>query len=134
MADRGGRGRGAPRGAHPRGAPARGRGAPRGTGRSAPSDRPKKEAILDLSKYLDQRVRVKFAGGREVQGVLKGYDQLMNLVMDQVEETLRDENGEITPASQKRELGLAVLRGTALTVINPADGFESIANPFASAE
>ncbi|EPQ30802.1 uncharacterized protein PFL1_01703 [Pseudozyma flocculosa PF-1] len=97
--------------------------------------RPKKEAILDLSKYVDKRIRVKFTGGREVQGILKGYDQLMNLVMDEVEETLRDpETGEITAASKTRALGLAVLRGTALTVINPADGFESIENPFASAE
>lgn len=61
-----------------------------------------------------------------VIGTLKGYDQLMNLVMDEVEELLRDSNtGEWT--DETRALGLAVLRGTALTVINPADGFEQIA-------
>ena len=32
----------------------------------------KKESILDLSKYLDKEIRVKFQGGREAQGVLKG--------------------------------------------------------------
>lgn len=60
-----------------------------------------------------------------VIGTLKGYDQLMNLVMDEVQEYLRDpESGELT--DKTRPLGLAVLRGTALTVINPADGFEQI--------
>lgn len=103
-----------------------GRGGARGgssSGHNA-SERPKKEAILDLTKYIDQKIRVKFAGGREVFGTLKGFDQLMNLVMDQVVESLRDEDGNVT--DKTRELGLVVLRGTALTVINPADGFESI--------
>lgn len=48
----------------------------------------------------------------------------MNLVMDEVKESLRDDEGNVT--DKQRDLGLVVLRGTALTVINPADGFESI--------
>uniref|UniRef100_A0A8H7XVS2 Uncharacterized protein n=1 Tax=Psilocybe cubensis TaxID=181762 RepID=A0A8H7XVS2_PSICU len=57
----------------------RGRGAARG-GRGGPikrtmggpssavaqaADKPRREAILDLSKYVDERIRVKFTGGRE---------------------------------------------------------------------
>ena len=34
-------------------------------------------------------MRVKFNGGREVEGVLKGWDQLMNLVLDEGKEVLR---------------------------------------------
>ncbi|KAI9069947.1 hypothetical protein FKP32DRAFT_27994, partial [Trametes sanguinea] len=46
--------------------------------RSQPTmDKPKREAILDLAKYVNERIRVKFTGGREVTGVLKGYDQLL---------------------------------------------------------
>lgn len=70
-------------------------------------DKPKREAILDLGKYADERIRVKFTGGREgglfikpmiffemliareVTGILKGYDQLLNLVLDEVEENLQ---------------------------------------------
>lgn len=37
-------------------------------------------------------------------------------------------NGDLT--EKTRPLGLAVVRGTALTVINPADGFGQISNPF----
>lgn len=118
---RGGRGRGGPRGGG-------------GGGASSQTERPKKENILDLNKYIDKQVCVKFNGGREsesfvfssppffplvwagrarvseravaalkgppkniqltqttiaVVGTLKGYDQLMNLVLDDVKETMR---------------------------------------------
>ncbi|GAM90827.1 hypothetical protein ANO11243_088720 [Dothideomycetidae sp. 11243] len=90
------------------------------------SERPKKENILDLSKYMDKEINVKFNGGREVVGVLKGYDQLMNLVLDGVKEVTRDEEGNMS----HRQLGLLVARGTMLVVISPVDGSEEIANPF----
>ncbi|KUI57054.1 U6 snRNA-associated Sm-like protein LSm7 [Cytospora mali] len=92
--------------------------------------RPKKENILDLSKYSDKRITVKFNGGREVTGVLKGYDPLMNLVLDEVKETMRDDEGKETT----RDLGLTVARGTMIVLISPIDGSEEIANPFALAE
>ncbi|RYO78036.1 hypothetical protein DL766_009492 [Monosporascus sp. MC13-8B] len=72
-------------------------------------ERPKKENILDLSKYMDKRITVKFNGGREVTGTLKGYDALMNLVLDEVQEVMRDDE----------------------VVISPVDGSEEIENPFA---
>ncbi|KAK9350644.1 hypothetical protein V1505DRAFT_400950 [Lipomyces doorenjongii] len=99
-------------------------------------DRPKKEAILDLAKYQDREIRVKFAGGREVTGILKGYDQLMNLVLDDVVEHLRgeiEEDGQ-PPEDQTRPLGLVVVRGPLLLLISPADGSEEIANPFVQNE
>lgn len=58
-------------------------------GRDQKFDAPKRGAILDLSQYLDKAVRVKFIGGREVIGTLNGFDQLMNLVLSDVHETLR---------------------------------------------
>ena len=60
-----------------------------------------------MTKYIDKQINVKFNGGREstlfplhwqfpsflierkVVGTLKGYDQLMNLVLDDVKETMR---------------------------------------------
>ena len=50
------------------------------------NDKPKREAILDLSKYVNEPIRIKLMGGRQVEGTLKGYDQLLNLVLDNVEE------------------------------------------------
>lgn len=109
---RGGRGRG---GGHDRsggrGGHAKSGGA---SGGAQQQEKPKKENILDLSKYMDKEVRVKFNGGREgrstpvisvlyffffftfldpltstVVGTLKGFDQLMNLVLDDVKESMR---------------------------------------------
>ncbi|KAL3468149.1 hypothetical protein BJX64DRAFT_246944 [Aspergillus heterothallicus] len=93
-------------------------------------EKPKKENILDLSKYMDKEVKVKFNGGREVSGILKGYDQLMNLVLDDVKESMRDDEGN----ENTRSLGLIVARGTLIVLISPADGSEQIANPFVQAE
>ncbi|KAK4188947.1 LSM domain-protein [Podospora australis] len=101
-----------------------------GEGGSEETERPKKENILDLKKYMDKRVMVKFNGGREVTGALKGYDALMNLVLDEVEEAVVDEEGNETT----RSLGLVVVRGTLLVVISPVDGSEVIANPFLAVE
>lgn len=82
-------------------------------------------------------------------GTLKGYDQLMNLVLDNVKEMTRgsfdvftlhtkgtytdgviDEEGN----TSSRSLGLLVVRGTLLVLISPLDGSEEIANPFVQAD
>eukprot|EP00128_Syssomonas_multiformis_P008564 Colp12_sorted_trinity150504_noHs@3644 len=90
----------------------------------------KKESILDLSKFLEKGVRVKFNGGREVEGILKGYDPLVNLVIDDTVEYLRDPDDPFKLSDDKRELGLVVARGTQVVWICPTDGMEQIANPF----
>ena len=59
-------------------------------------------------------------------GTLKGHDALMNLVLDEVEETLRDDEGNETT----RSLGLVVARGTLLVLVSPCDGSKVIPNPF----
>ncbi|KAG6020947.1 hypothetical protein E4U41_002676 [Claviceps citrina] len=79
---------------------------------------------------MDKDITVKFNGGRQVTGTLKGYDALMNLVLDEVQETVRDDQGN----ESTRPLGLVVARGTLLVVITPVDGSEQIANPFAAPE
>ncbi len=53
------------------------------------SSKAEKDSVIDFAKYSDQRVRVRFQGGREVDGVLKGYDKLDNLVLDDSVEYLR---------------------------------------------
>ncbi|PWY64036.1 U6 snRNA-associated Sm-like protein LSm7 [Aspergillus heteromorphus CBS 117.55] len=101
-----------------------------GGGAQQQQEKPKKENILDLTKYMDKEVRVKFNGGREVTGLLKGYDQLMNLVLDDVKEGMRDDEGN----ENTRSLGLIVARGTLIVLISPADGSEEIPNPFVQPE
>jgi small nuclear ribonucleoprotein (snRNP)-like protein len=43
---------------------------------------PRKESIMELAKMMDSSVRVKVLGGREFVGMLRGYDDLVNLVLD----------------------------------------------------
>jgi U6 snRNA-associated Sm-like protein LSm7 len=50
---------------------------------------PKKESILELTKMMDSKVRVKCLGGRELEGILRGFDDLVNLVLDDCEEYIR---------------------------------------------
>lgn len=93
-----------------------------------------KESALDLAKFVDKGVRVKLAGGREVQGILKGYDQLLNVVLDEAIEYLRDPEDPQTVTDQTRTLGLIVCRGTAVMLVAPSAGMEEIANPFLAKE
>jgi len=129
MSDRGQHrgGRGGGRGEH-RGGRGGGRGGAHTSGDRP--EKPKKENILDLGKYMDKKITVKFTGGREVVGTLKGYDALMNLVLDDVEEVMRDDENNTTT----RSLGLVVARGTLLVLVSPVDGSEEIANPFVQAD
>lgn len=119
---------------------------------SSKEERPRKENILDLTRYMDKEIMVKFSGGREVTGILKGFDQLMNLVLDGVKEIVRgvctlfastgdfqvkimaDCKSDDEGNTSTRPLGLLVARGTLLVLISPTDGSEEIANPFVQAE
>jgi U6 snRNA-associated Sm-like protein LSm7 len=94
----------------------------------------RKDPILDLAKYIDQEVRVKFHGGREVTGVLKGYDQLVNLVLDDCIEFLRDPSDEYRLTDDTRKVGLVVCRGTSVMLVSPVDGTAEIPNPFLQQE
>ncbi|CAK9865660.1 unnamed protein product [Sphagnum compactum] len=94
----------------------------------------RKETVLDLSKFVDKGVSVKLTGGREVTGTLKGYDQLLNLVLDEAVENLRDQDDPLKTTDQTRPLGLIVCRGTAVMLVAPTDGTEEIPNPFLQPE
>ena len=90
-------------------------------------------------------VACKGAHSYKVTGNLKGYDQQLNLVLDDAQEALRgeknccsetlltlnaDTDDPLRVTESTRSLGLVVLRGTAVMVIAPSDGSEEVANPF----
>ena len=63
-----------------------------------------------------------------VNGILRGFDQLLNVVLDDTIETVRRlDEPEVT-----RQLGLIVARGPNIVSIAPEDGIEEIDNPFVS--
>ena len=85
-------------------------------------EKPSKGPILDLETYKDKGISVVFTGGREIEGVLTGFDSLMNLVLDNVTEKL-DNN-------KTRPLGTLVARGPLIQSISPVEGAAVIDNPF----
>jgi len=94
--------------------------------------RPHSKSVIELERFLNTEVRVKFAGGREVKGRLKGHDAVANLVLDDTQEYLRDPDDPYKLLDETRSLGLVVARGTSVMLICPVEGTEEIANPFAA--
>ena len=50
------------------------------------SYQPKKETIFDFEPYLNKQITIYFNGGRQIMGIVKSYDILSNLVLDNVKE------------------------------------------------
>ncbi|EGF81154.1 hypothetical protein BATDEDRAFT_7306, partial [Batrachochytrium dendrobatidis JAM81] len=103
-------------------------------GHGRPTEKPKKENILDLTKYSNKKIIVQFQGGRQVAGILKGYDPLSNLVLDDAEEFIRDSSDPSVLTGETRKIGLVVTRAPPMVLISPFDGTEETEDPFSAAE
>eukprot|EP00441_Pelagodinium_beii_P037236 CAMPEP_0197647902 /NCGR_PEP_ID=MMETSP1338-20131121/26839_1 /TAXON_ID=43686 ORGANISM="Pelagodinium beii, Strain RCC1491" /NCGR_SAMPLE_ID=MMETSP1338 /ASSEMBLY_ACC=CAM_ASM_000754 /LENGTH=104 /DNA_ID=CAMNT_0043221795 /DNA_START=54 /DNA_END=363 /DNA_ORIENTATION=- len=57
----------------------------------------------DLRKFMEKRLDLKLTANRHVVGVLRGYDQFMNIVLDNTV--------EIVSPTEKNEIGMVVIRG-----------------------
>ncbi|XP_060186656.1 probable small nuclear ribonucleoprotein G [Lycium barbarum] len=71
----------------------------------------------DLKKYLKKRLNVKLNANCLVVGTLRGFDQFMNLVIDNTVEV----NG-----NEKNEIGMVVIRGNSVMTI---EALEPVARP-----
>lgn len=60
---------------------------------------------LHVIRYMDKKLRLKLNGNRGVVGVLRGFDQFLNLVLD---EAVND------TTSDKEPLGMVVVRGNSV--------------------
>ncbi len=67
----------------------------------------------DLRKFMDLRVDLRLNANRHVAGVLKGYDQFLNIVLDNAIEIKEGKNGA---EAEKRELGTIVIRGNSVVM------------------
>jgi len=82
------------------------------------AERDRRKTRLDLSKYIDKRVIIKLNGNRQVAGVLRGYDDFMNITLDDL--TIIKDN---KPASEN--LGSSVIRGQAILMMESLDRVEA---------
>ncbi|GMH32859.1 hypothetical protein BSKO_00693 [Bryopsis sp. KO-2023] len=80
---------------------------------------------LDLIRLsLEERVYVKLKGERELRGKLHAYDQHLNIILGEVEETITtleidDETYEEIVKTQKRVIPYLFVRGDAVILISP---------------
>lgn len=65
-----------------------------------------------LSESLGGKVLVRLRNGKILRGILQGYDQHMNLILEQAEE-LNDEN------TSSKQLGTIVVRGDNIIMVSP---------------
>ena len=94
------------------------------------TSRPVRPSVIDLDRLIGQTVRVKFTGGREMTGTLRGHDPVPNLLLEDTIEWVRNATDPYVLTGESRRLGSAVLRGTSIVAILPEVGFEGIENPF----
>jgi len=82
------------------------------------------EEPLDLIRLsLDERILVKCRAGRELRGKLHAYDQHLNMVLGEVEETvtsveIQEETSEEIVKTNKRNLELLFVRGDTVILVS----------------
>ncbi len=64
-----------------------------------------------LEQNLGKMVIVRLKGGRSLRGKLKGFDQHLNLVIEETEDTTSVEN--------VKRLGLIIVRGDNVVLVSP---------------
>ena len=68
-------------------------------------------AVQVLDESINTNVLIKLKGGKTITGTLQGFDQHMNLLLDQSE--------EIPSEGDSKSLGSIVVRGDNVVMISP---------------
>jgi small nuclear ribonucleoprotein len=68
-------------------------------------------AVRVLDESVGKVVLIKLKGGKVLRGVLRGFDQHMNLLLEETEEVRED--------GENQALGTIVVRGDNVIIISP---------------
>lgn len=60
----------------------------------------------ELRKFMDKKLSIALNGNRHVTGILRGFDQFMNLVLDNT-----------VDEKMKTDIGMVVVRGNSIITI-----------------
>uniref|UniRef100_A0A4X2L6E0 Small nuclear ribonucleoprotein G n=1 Tax=Vombatus ursinus TaxID=29139 RepID=A0A4X2L6E0_VOMUR len=63
----------------------------------------------ELKKFMDKKLSLKLNRGRHIQGILRGFDSFMNLVID--------ERVEMAPGRQQNNTGMVVIRENSIIML-----------------
>jgi small nuclear ribonucleoprotein len=72
---------------------------------------PDNMAAQMLEESIGKTVLIRLRGGKSVRGILQGFDQHLNLVLEKAE--------DVTDADEIQELGLIIVRGDNVVMISP---------------
>lgn len=64
-----------------------------------------------LEESIGKTVLIRLRGGKSLRGKLEGFDQHLNLVLDEAE--------DLTHADDVKKLGLIIVRGDNVVMISP---------------
>jgi len=67
-----------------------------------------------LTRALGTVVLVKLKGGRDIRGILRSFDQHLNIVLEEAEELKEGED--------PKKLGTIIVRGDNIIIISPSPG------------
>eukprot|EP00591_Stephanopyxis_turris_P005131 CAMPEP_0195517570 /NCGR_PEP_ID=MMETSP0794_2-20130614/11018_1 /TAXON_ID=515487 /ORGANISM="Stephanopyxis turris, Strain CCMP 815" /LENGTH=116 /DNA_ID=CAMNT_0040646391 /DNA_START=80 /DNA_END=428 /DNA_ORIENTATION=+ len=67
----------------------------------------------NLQLYMDKRLAIRLNASRNVVGVLRGFDQFMNIVLDEAVELL--------VGKEKHDIGMVVIRGNSIVQMECLD-------------
>ncbi|KAK8847687.1 hypothetical protein IAR55_005546 [Kwoniella newhampshirensis] len=70
----------------------------------------------ELKKFMDRRCFLHLQGGRQLSGVLRGFDMFLNLVVDQAFEELG--------GGQRKPAGMVVIRGNSVSSMELLDSMK----------
>ena len=76
----------------------------------------------DLKKYMEKRVSLKLNGNRMVIGVLRGYDQFMNIVLEEGTEVVQPPPGTKGGEILTSKIGTVMVRGNSILQLECAEG------------
>lgn len=70
-----------------------------------------------VRKNIDERIIVKMKGARQLTGKLHAFDQHLNLVLGDVEETTIQVEGESEHKEKKRNIKMLFVRGDGIILL-----------------
>eukprot|EP00472_Partenskyella_glossopodia_P007982 CAMPEP_0197525588 /NCGR_PEP_ID=MMETSP1318-20131121/13088_1 /TAXON_ID=552666 /ORGANISM="Partenskyella glossopodia, Strain RCC365" /LENGTH=76 /DNA_ID=CAMNT_0043079143 /DNA_START=126 /DNA_END=356 /DNA_ORIENTATION=+ len=74
-----------------------------------------KTAGPDLTKYMDKKLFIKLNGNRAVSGTLRGFDQFMNIVLEETVEEVSEQ--------ERNPIGMTVIRGNSIVMMECVEKF-----------
>ncbi|KAG9396372.1 LSM domain [Carpediemonas membranifera] len=78
------------------------------------------DCAINFASYVDKAVLIKCSGGRKISGVVKSFDDLSNVVLQDADELIDTTSADGEVSTRHRKLGVVVIRGQTITDVCPA--------------